>query len=147
MKAMQGRGRAAGERSGFSMLEIVIGFVVLVIFMLPLVTNITRIKRVSLAARDSVIATSHALSLIGDLRALRYDQLDSGNASFSALTKRYETRVSGGVTFRANATIADKEVGRVKELTVELTFAIPGVKEGDASRKLVMKDFVCAPVP
>ncbi len=136
--------REMASGTGFSLVEIMIGLVVLAIFFLPLVRNFTGIKRVSLAARDTVIATSRALSLLGRLKTLPFSRIDPSDPGFSGILQEEKTKVTGGSTFTADARVETREGGKVKVLEVVLTFNIPGVQQSDARRTLRIKDFVYA---
>lgn len=113
--------------TGFSFTEFVIAIFVLAVFLTPLLRNFTTVRRFSLAARDTVAATSLALSCLGDLRTLPFGDLRANGPEVQARMRAFAATRLGPMTYRTTLDGIDEPVpGRVKMIRLTIGFTLPG---------------------
>ncbi len=128
---------------GFTIVEIVIAMFVLAVFLLPLMQHFISARRVSLAARDTVIVNSFQTACVGELRRIEYNDLASGKgATLSEILKRY----SGGKTvgnLDIQTSVEINRCVRARMLTIDVSseFRFPGTNETQGKRKIGLRGF------
>ena len=129
-------------RTGFSMVEVAIAVFIVGIFFLPLFQQFTAVRRFSIGAQDTVVATSLLLSRMAVLQALPPGELVSEppSATFSAVLKMFpEKERVGNTTYETLIDIATGSDERIKILELETSFRIPG--QGEGERFITLKGF------
>ncbi|HNW36347.1 MAG TPA: prepilin-type N-terminal cleavage/methylation domain-containing protein, partial [Candidatus Ozemobacteraceae bacterium] len=137
---LPGRKRAAG----FTIVEIVIAMFILAVFLLPLMQHFVRARRVSLAARDAVIANSFQTSCLGELRLVDYnDLLNPTGATCSRVLERYSgDKTVDNLTIQTDVAINEGVEAKMLTIDVKSEFRFPGSPEGHAKRKICMRGYV-----
>lgn len=132
------------KSKGFTIVEIVIALFILAVFLIPLMQYFVRTRRVSIAAKDSIIVSSFQTSCMAELRQIEYDDLKLGQgATFSRVIKNYsdEKRFNGldiktAINFKGNDKIP------MIEIDISSEFRFPGAPKTDPKRKVGMRGFV-----
>jgi len=134
-------------RKGFSFVEVLIALLALACFIFPLTKLITSVRRISLGARDSVIANSLLSSCLADFRSVPFDNLgDLASASYTQVLTKYQgDQVVGPFTCKINIEIQPDPDPRVKIITLDAAFSLPGIDDSAPHRSLSLKGFMIEP--
>lgn len=117
-----------------------IALFVLACFFIPLFRHFTSVRMMSLAARDSVMANSLLLTLMGKLQSVRFDALSNEHPVAQAIAGR--THVMGRVEYTVQVNIDFGKDRRIKVIDLTAEFRIPGVSKDLGKRSLRMRSFV-----
>jgi prepilin-type N-terminal cleavage/methylation domain-containing protein len=131
------------SRRGFSLIEITLALFVVGIFLLPLLQQFTSVKRYSIGARDTVIATTLLQSRLALLQSLEYHDLvsDPPGATFARALQPFPEREKiGNTVYETLIDIATGSDNSMKVIELETSFRMPGSGEGE--RFLTLKGFV-----
>lgn len=135
-----------GSPGGFTIIEIVIAMFVLAVFLLPLMQHFTRARRVSLAARDSVIVNSFQTSCVDELRLVGFDALleETGATRTRILEKYAGERTINQLPIQTSITINRGTEPKIATIDVETSFRLPGTPDSAPKRKVVLRGFAFA---
>ncbi|HOT28778.1 MAG TPA: prepilin-type N-terminal cleavage/methylation domain-containing protein [Candidatus Ozemobacteraceae bacterium] len=133
------------RRRGFSFVEVLVAILVLSCFLLPLTRHITHVRRISLGARDSVMANTLLASCLADFRSVPFDDLGNpDSATYTRILDRYRgVQIVGQFICEINITIQPGSDHRIKVISLDSTFRMPGIQV--AQRALELKGFMVAP--
>lgn len=134
-------------RKGFSFVEVLVAIIVLACFLLPLTRHITNVRRISLGARDSVMANTLLSSCLADFRSVPFDDLgDLENATFTRILDRYRgVQIVGPFICEINIDVHPGSDRRIKVIALDTTFRMPGIDSSGGQRSLELKGFMIAP--
>jgi len=142
-------GMASGTspRRAFTLVELVVAMIVLAVLLMPLVKHFVSNRRVSIAARDSVVANAQLLSCLADFQAMRFDEIaDSSNATFTKVFQRWDgDRNVGSVTYHMVVNVNAGADPRYRLIDIETQFRMPGAPSTAPKRKMNIKGFAYAP--
>lgn len=132
---------------GFTLVELVVAMIVLAVLLLPLVRHFVSTRRVSIAARDAVVANSQLLSCLADFQAMRFDEIaNASNATFTKVFQRWDgDRMVGSVTYHMAVNVSAGTDPRYRLIDVETQFRMPGAPANAPKRKMSIKGFTYAP--
>lgn len=139
--------RKTGSTGGFTLAELVVAMLVLSVLLLPLVKHFVSSRRVSIAARDAVVANAQLLSCIADFQAMRFDEIaNASNATFTKVFQRWDgDRTVGSVTYHMAVNVSAGADSRYRLIDVETQFRMPGAPSTAPKRKMTLKGFTYAP--
>ncbi len=147
-KLLAAEPRTDGSRCrGFTLVELVVAMIVLAVLLLPLVRHFVSTRRVSIAARDAVVANSQLLSCLADFQAMRFDEIaNATNATFTKVFQRWDgDRTVGSVTYHMSVNVIAGADPRYRLIDVETQFRMPGAPANAPKRKMSIKGFAYAP--
>lgn len=143
----RGRNGRVIRGRGFTLVELVVAMIVLAVLLLPLVRHFVSTRRVSIAARDAVVANSQLLSCLADFQAMRFDEIaNATNATFTKVFQRWDgDRTVGSVTYHMAVNVSAGADPRYRLIDVETQFRMPGAPANAPKRKMSVKGFAYAP--
>ncbi|MBF0546790.1 MAG: hypothetical protein HQM08_20285 [Candidatus Riflebacteria bacterium] len=129
--------------NGFTIVEALIALAVLCCFLLPIISNLMSLRRISFGARDSVIVNSHIFSALADLQAIPFSDLgDSSSATFTSTLCKYDgSKQIGLLTIETKIKITPGNDSRIKVIEIEVLFGIPGANPAAPKRRMTGKGF------
>jgi prepilin-type N-terminal cleavage/methylation domain-containing protein len=132
---------------GFTLVELVVAMIILAVLLMPLVKHFVSTRRVSIAARDSVVANAQLLSCMADFQAMRVDEIANvSNATFTKVFQRWDgDRTVGSVTYHMVVNVNAGADPRYRLIEVETQFRMPGAPSSAPKRKMTIKGFTYAP--
>ncbi len=134
-------------RKGFSFVEVLVALLALACFLFPLTKLITNVRRISLGARDSVMANSLLSSCLADFRSVPFDELgDLNSATYTRILDRYRgVQVVGPFICETSIEIQPGSDQRIKVISLDTAFKMPGIDNAAPRRALSLKGFMVAP--
>jgi prepilin-type N-terminal cleavage/methylation domain-containing protein len=137
----------AEKPDGFTIVEIVITMFVLAVFLLPLLQHFTHTRRLSLAARDTVIVNSFQTSCLGELCQVDYKELLLGNgATLSKIINKYSGNKTVNKLTISATTVSIQKCPTSEMIVIEIESGIrlPGAPDSVPKRKIGMRNYIFA---